>query len=443
MNNTTELEHIAEVFSLDYEGRGVAKIKGKTVFIRGALPTERVSLVIDKENKHFSEASVINILRPSIERVVPECCYFDTCGGCVLQHASPKAQVAFKQRILEEQLERIGGVRPDEFMPPIYGLEWSYRNRVRFSVSVNHSGTVDLGFKAKHSHKVVGIESCRVLPDSVSAILPELKVLLQKIVKINGKVNYIECFFGEHVTVLNVCMQEGLKAQAGRLLKSFSDGLNRPGCRPWRIWVKHNKQEAYPLRTESLPVLSYALPDYGVVLPYKPGDFTQVNAQMNAVMVNRVLSLMKVEAGERVADLFCGLGNFTLPMAKSGAQIVGMEGADYLVRRASGNAVLNHCENTVFKCVDLFATDKAELASWGKFDKMLLDPPRSGAYAVVKSLHSPYLPKRIVYVSCNPSTLARDAAILVDKGYRFQSAGVMNMFAQTAHIEAVAWFELY
>ena len=190
-------------------------------------------------------------------------------------------------------------------------------------------------------------------------------------------------------------------------------------------------------------MLSYALPDYGVVLPYKPGDFTQVNAQMNAVMVNRVLSLMKVEAGERVADLFCGLGNFTLPMAKSGAQIVGMEGADYLVRRASENAILNHCANVVFKYVDLFATDRAALAGWGRFDKMLLDPPRSGAYAVVKSLHSPYLPKRIVYVSCNPSTLARDAAILVDKGYRFQSAGVMNMFAQTAHIEAVAWFELY
>ena len=443
MNNTTELEHIAEVFSLDYEGRGVARIKGKTVFIRGALPTERVSLVINKESKHFSEARAINILRPSIERITPECCYFDTCGGCVLQHASPKAQVAFKQRILEEQLERIGGVIPDEFMPPIYGLEWSYRNRVRFSVSVGHSGEVSLGFKAKHSHQVVDIESCRVLPDSVSAILPELKMLLQKIIKINGKVNYIECFFGEHVAVLNVCMQEVLKERAGRLLKNFSDGLNRSGCRPWRVWIKHNKHEAYPLCTESVSTLSYTLPEYGVVLPYLPGDFTQVNMQMNAVMIKRVLYLMNVRKGERIADLFCGLGNFTLPMAKSGAQVVGMEGADYLVRRASGNAVLNHCENTVFKCVDLFATDKAELASWGKFDKMLLDPPRSGAYAVVKSLHSPYLPERIVYVSCNPSTLARDAAVLVEKGYRFRTAGIMNMFAQTAHVEAVALFELY
>ncbi|OSI11195.1 23S rRNA (uracil(1939)-C(5))-methyltransferase RlmD [Neisseria zoodegmatis] len=443
MDNTTELEHIAEVFALDYEGRGVAKINGKTVFIEGALPTEQVSLVINQEKKHFSEARVVNVLRPSVERVQPKCSYFDTCGGCVLQHASAKSQVAFKQRILEEQLEKIGGVKPDEFMPPIYGLEWAYRNRVRFSISTNDRNSLIMGFKAKYSHNVIDIESCEILPKSVSDILPRLKAVLQKIVKINGKINYIECFVGERVTVLNVCMQEALKRETKELLKDFSDGLNQSSDCFWQLWVQINKEVAFPFYPDSAPMLSYGLPEYGITMPYLPGDFTQVNMQMNALMINRALVLMDAQKNERVVDLFCGLGNFTLPMAKSGAQVVGIEGADYLVRRASKNACLNKCNNIIFKQADLFKTDQATVASWGRFDKMLLDPPRSGAYALVKSLHNPYLPKRIVYVSCNPSTLARDAAVLVGKGYHFKSAGVMNMFAQTAHVEAMAWFELH
>ncbi|WP_244895139.1 23S rRNA (uracil(1939)-C(5))-methyltransferase RlmD [Neisseria dumasiana] len=443
MNNTIESEHIADVFSIDYEGRGVAKIKGKTVFIHGALPTERVSLVIEKERKHFSEARVIKVLQPSVERVFPKCCHFDTCGGCVLQHATLKAQVAYKQRILEEQLEKIGGVKPDEFLPPIYGLEWGYRNRVRFSVSENEQGVFSLGFKEKYSHSVVDIKGCDILPASVSDILPELKFVLQKLVKINGKVIYVECFFGERVTVLNVCMQNILNKSAQELLKRFSDGLNQAGSRLWQIWVKHNKDQAYPVDTDSQLSLDYTLPEYDVTMPYLPGDFTQVNMQMNALMVNRALSLIQAEKEDRIADLFCGLGNFTIPMAKSGAQIIGMEGADYLVQRASKNAFLNQCSNVEFKQADLFKTDGKTIADWGRFDKMLLDPPRNGAYAVVKSLHAPYLPKRIVYVSCNPATLARDAGVLVGKGYCFKSAGVMNMFAQTAHVEAIALFELY
>lgn len=443
MNNTIELEHIADVFSLDYEGRGVAKINGKTVFIRGALPNERVSLVIEKEKKYFSEARVIKVLQPSPERVLPRCCYFDTCGGCVLQHAAPRAQVAYKQRILEEQLEKIGRVRADEFLPPIYGLEWAYRNRVRFSLFENEQGAFSLGFKEKHSHSIVDIASCDILPASISKILPDLKSVLQKIVKINGRINYVECFFGEHVTVLNVCMQNTLTKSAEELLKRFSDGLNQAGGRLWQIWVKHNTDQAYSVHADSPLMLSYTLAEYDVTMPYLPGDFTQVNMQMNALMVNRALSLMQVEKEDRIADLFCGLGNFTIPMAKSGARIVGIEGADSLVKRASENAILNQCSNVEFKRADLFQIDKKAVAEWGRFDKILLDPPRNGAYAVVKSLYAPYLPRRIVYVSCNPATLARDANILVGKGYRFKSAGVMNMFSQTAHVEAIALFELY
>lgn len=442
MKQIIELNNTADVFSLDYEGRGVARVNGKTVFIKGALPTERVAFRVTRSKKQFDEAVATNIIRPSEERVAPKCCYFDTCGGCVLQHASHGAQIAFKQRILEEQLLRIGKVFPEQILPPVYGSAWAYRHRVRFSVAADKQGRIGVGFQARQSHDVVAVESCPVLPDHVSRILPGLNRLMQDFVKINGRVNYIECAVGEQLTVLNVCMQEMPNKAACELLERFSDGLNQSG-RKWQIWIQHGNKAAYPLCPESAPDLAYRLPEFDVEMPFRPGDFTQINAEMNALMVGRALRLLDVRPNERVADLFCGLGNFTLPIAKSGATVVGLEGADYLVSRARENAASNGCRHAVFRQADLFETTPAAVAQWGHFDKMLLDPPRSGAYAVVQALHAPYLPKRIVYVSCNPSTLARDAAVLTGKGYRFKAAGVMNMFAQTAHVESIAWFELH
>lgn len=432
----------AEVFSLDYEGRGVARCNGKTVFITGALPKEKVCYRITRSKKQFDEAEAVAILNPAAERVEPKCRYFATCGGCSLQHAAVEAQVAYKQRVLEEQLQRIGKVWPEQLLPPIYGTAWHYRQRARLSVAVDGQGRVALGFQARKTNQVVDIDSCPVLPHAVSAVLPELKVVLQQLSDGGEVLKFVEFFQGDAVVVLNIAMQKRPSEKTLAILRNLSDGLNQQNGLPWQIWLQEGRNAAYPFYPKPAPQLAYCLPEFDVVMPYRPGDFTQINAGMNAAMVGRALRMLDIRVGERVADLFCGLGNFSLPMAKRGAVVVGIEGAESLVLRARDNALSNACaEQVVFQTADLFDTDEATVASWGAFDKILLDPPRSGAYAVVQALHAPYLPKRIVYVSCNPATFARDAAVLVGKGYVFKAAGVMNMFAQTAHVESVGWFE--
>ncbi|OSI06963.1 tRNA methyltransferase [Neisseria animaloris] len=437
-------ENIAEVFSLDYEGRGVARVNGKTVFIKGALPSEQVIYRLTRSKKQFDEAETVAVIKASAERVEPKCCYFDTCGGCVLQHASPSSQIAFKQRILEEQLLRIGKVLPQQLLSPIYGMPWAYRHRARLSVSVNREGRLKLGFQSRKTHDVVNAVNCPVLPKHVSNMLPELRNLLQNCADRKERVHHIEFLIGEQVTVLNVCIENEPSESTKQRLRKFSDGLNKTNVQEWQIWLQYGEGKAFPFYPEQAPQLTYSLPEFGVQMPFRPGDFTQINPHLNALMVSRALRLLDIKMGERVADLFCGLGNFSIPMAKQGADVVGIEGADFLTQRASENARLNNCgSKTSFQTADLFETDAATVASWGVFDKMLLDPPRSGAYAVVQALHKPYLPKRIVYVSCNPSTFARDAAVLVDKGYCFKAAGVMNMFAQTAHVESIGCFELH
>ncbi|UOO82223.1 23S rRNA (uracil(1939)-C(5))-methyltransferase RlmD [Uruburuella testudinis] len=429
---------IAKVFSLDYEGRGVARCNGKTVFIKGALPCERVSYRPVRSKKQFDEAETVAVLQPSAARVRPKCGYFDTCGGCSLQHAAPEAQVAYKQRVLEEQLQRIGKVWPEQLLAPIYGMFWGYRQRARLTVSADKQGRLQLGFQARKSKDVVDINACPVLPDAVSSALPEVKATLQAAVAAGCVVKFVEFLAGDALTVLNVCTQHRPSESALTALHNLSDGLGDG----WQIWLQHGREAAYPFYPHVAPPLAYSLPEFGIIMPFRPGDFTQINAQMNALMVHRALAMLDIRPGEQVADLFCGLGNFSLPMAKCGARVLGIEGAEALVQRARQNAQANGCaENTRFQTADLFETDAATVASWGKLDKMLLDPPRSGAYAVVQALHAPYLPQRIVYVSCNPATFARDAAVLVAKGYRFKAAGVMNMFAQTAHVESIAWFE--
>ena len=442
MNLKSNGQQEAEVFSLDYEGRGVARCGGKTVFVKGALPQERVSLRITRSKKQFDEAETLAVLRPSPQRVIPKCGYFDTCGGCTLQHAAHEAQVAYKQRVLEEQLARIGKVRPAQLLAPVYGMPWGYRDRARLAVAVDGRGRLKMGFQARKSHDVVDIDACPVLPPAVSSALPVVKNTLQKLADAGERVRFAEFFQGDALLVLNVCLSDKPSEQALTQLHRLSDSLNQKQMHFWQIWLQIGREAAFPFAPREAPPLAYRLPEFDVRMPYRPGDFTQVNADLNAVMVGGALRLLDIRAGERVVDLFCGLGNFSLPMARQGAEVVGMEGAEYLVRRARENAELNGCGDRIsFQTADLFAVDQTALASWGKFDKMLLDPPRNGAYAVVQALHRPYLPQRIVYVSCNPATFARDAAVLVEKGYAFKAAGVMNLFAQTAHVESIGWFE--
>lgn len=433
-------EAVAEITALDYEGRGVAKIGGKTVFVKGALPTERVGLRVTKTKKQFDEAETAGILKASGERVEPACRYFDVCGGCSLQHASPAAQVAFKQRIMEEQLLRIGKVFPQQILPALYGHIWHYRDRARFSVETDEKCRLKFGFQAKKTNDVVDIQSCRIIPQNVSDKLPAIRRLLQSLVQDGCKVRFVEFFRGDGTTVLNIALKsETDKASENKIKQWFDKELSAD----WQIWLQTGRNKPYRFYPQTGKTLQYTLPEFGLDMPFLPGDFTQINAEINRLMVGRAVKMLDVQAGERIADLFCGLGNFSLPIAKSGAQVVGIEGADNLVERAKANAEANGCaECTGFIAADLFECTEQTVASWGYFDKMLIDPPRSGAYEVAKSLHAPYLPRRIVYVSCNPSTLARDAGVLVGKGYDFVQAGIMNMFAHTSHVESIAVFEL-
>ncbi|WP_253353463.1 23S rRNA (uracil(1939)-C(5))-methyltransferase RlmD [Neisseria perflava] len=442
MRDVEKAVQTATVTSIDYEGRGVARVDGKAVFIRGALPSEKVCYRVTRSKKQFDEAEVVEIEQASSERIRPECRYFETCGGCVLQHVRPQAQVAFKQRIMEEQLERIGKVKPSQILPPIYGMPWHYRDRARLSVSVNQKGRLKMGFQAKKTHDVVDIASCGILPRHVSLLLPEVKKLLQQLAAEGATAKFVEFFSSKQLTVMNLGFQKRPSETHLTALKRWFDTTLKAQPEQWQVWLQEGWQ-SHPFYPEGKLGLTYDLSEFNVHMPYRPGDFTQINAEMNNVMVGRALKLLDIRSGERIADLFCGLGNFSLPMAKCGAEVVGIEGSETLVVRAHQNARENLCaEQTTFLTADLFDTDETVVTSWGKFDKMLLDPPRSGAYAVVKSLYKPYLPQRIVYVSCNPATFARDAAVLVEKGYAFQAAGVMNMFAQTAHVESIGVFEL-
>lgn len=432
--------NVAEISALDYEGRGVAKVGGKTVFIKGALPSERVGFRIVRQKKQFDEAETVAIFKVSDERTVPQCRYFERCGGCSLQHISPAAQVAFKQRMTEEQLERIGKVRPQQILPPIYGHVWHYRDRARFSVSLDKLCRLKLGFQAKKTNDVVDISSCMLLPKPVSDKLPAIRGLLQDLAEEGSVARFAEFYRGSEITVLNIAFKSKLRQNEENRIRQWFDSELSDG---WQVWLQIEGGVSQPFYPKTDKTLKYTLPEFGIEMPFRPGDFTQINTDTNRLMVSRVVKMLDIRQGERIADLFCGLGNFSLPMAKSGADVVGIEGAENLVRRAQQNARLNGCDRqTDFIAANLFDCTEKTVASWERFDKMLIDPPKSGAYEVVKSLHTPYLPQKIVYVSCNPSTLARDAGVLVEKGYMLSQAGIMNMFAQTSHTESVAVFDL-
>lgn len=429
---------VATIESLDYEGHGVAHVDGKTIFIDGALPFETVSYSSYRKKPTFENAQAVDILRESFMRVKPRCPHFNVCGGCSMQHADAGAQVAVKQRVLEDNLARIGNVRPQTMMTPIYGPTWGYRHRARLSARyVAKKGTVLVGFHEKRSSFIADMQRCEILPPKISALLLPLRQLVMQL-SIRERMPQIELAKGDHVDVLVLRIMEALTPADEALLRAFAD------LHTVQFWLQTKGPEtAYPFYPLDAPTLSYSLPAFGVVMPYKPTEFTQVNPGINRVLVGRALALLAPQAGERIADFFCGLGNFTLPIARSGASVLGVEGSQGLVERARENAALNGLsQQTRFDVANLFEMTEDKLAALGHFDRMLIDPPRDGAMELVKSIHPENGPKRIVYVSCNPATLARDANVLVHlKGYVLKSAGIVNMFPHTAHVESIAWFE--
>jgi 23S rRNA (uracil1939-C5)-methyltransferase len=408
------------------------------VFIEGALPGEVVEYAPFKKKDNFEQANATCIIKQSFLRTIPKCRYFGLCGGCSMQHLEEDAQVAAKQRVLEDNLRHIGKVTPESILPAIHGQAWEYRHRARLSVRfVQKKGKVLIGFHEKRSSFVADMSSCEVLPARLSKLIDPLRNLVGAM-SIRERLPQIEIALGQNVDVMVIRNLDALTDQDETLLKSFAEQH-----RIQFFLQPKGPETARPFWPIDAPELTYAIPEFDIVMPYHPTEFTQVNPAINRVLVRRALALLNPQPGERIADLFCGLGNFTLPIARKGAQVLGIEGSEALVRRARANADRNGLGGqATFLAANLFETTDASLAALGTFDKMLIDPPRDGAIEVVKAIGQDNGPHGIVYVSCNPATLARDAAVLVNtKGYRLKAAGVVNMFPHTAHVESIALFE--
>ena len=423
---------IVDIESLDAEGRGVARnAEGKVVFVEGALPGERVSCQRVTGKRKFDIARVTSVLEASGSRRQPQCPHFGLCGGCATQHADSRTQMAAKQRWLEDNLERIGKVRAETLLPIIYGAEWGYRRRARLSVRyVPSRGGVLVGFRERRSSFIAQMNECHVLPPRASALIAPLKALFDRL-SVRARVPQIELAAGDNATALVFRHLEPLTEADVAFLRGFAREHSI------HVWVQAGGPETARPLEPATSELYYELPEFGVRIGFRPTDFTQVNYEVNRVLVARAVRLLDPQPGERVADLFCGLGNFSLPLARRGAAVVGFEGNRELVERARDNASANRVV-AQFEVADLFKTG---IGAFGPFAKILLDPPREGAIELVKALPADW-PRRMVYVSCDPATLARDAAVLVQtKGFRLAAAGVVNMFPHTAHVESIALFE--
>lgn len=421
-----------EIEALDAAGRGVARNAGKVVFVEGAIAGEVVEARLLESKPKFDRARVTEILQRSASRREPRCPHFGVCGGCATQHVDARTQVAAKQRGLEDKLARIGKVKAEAMLAPIYGEEWGYRHRARLSVRfVEAKGGALVGFREKKSTYVADMHSCEVLPAPISSLIDPLRALIGSL-SIRDRVPQVEIAVGDAATVLLFRNLLPFSDADQALLREFSD------AHKVNVWLQPAGPDSVaPFHPAARDVLYYDLPEFGVRISFQPSDFTQVNPAVNRLLVSRAIRLLDPQPGERVADLFCGIGNFTLPLAARGAQVIGFEGSELLVERARQNAAANDLV-AQFEVADLF---HPKLAGYGRFDKFLIDPPREGAISLVHSLPDDW-PRRIVYVSCDAATLARDADVLVhQKGFRLAAAGVVNMFPHTAHVESIALFE--
>lgn len=422
------------VESLAHDGRGVARVEGKTVFIEGALPGEQVGFAYVATHKSFDEAQVTGIHQASPDRVEPRCMHYGVCGGCSLQHLDPAAQIRARQQVLLDNLQRIGHVTPETVLEPMTAPVWGYRSKARLGVKyVGKKGRVLVGFREKRAAYLADLSRCVVLHPSVGEHLPELSAMIGQL-EARERIPQIEVAVAEEVTALVFRHLDPLSEPDRERLQEFAS------VHGFHVYLQPAGPDSIQPLSPADPVLAYQLPEQGIAIRFLPGDFTQVNRAINRQMVARVLELLKLEQADTVLDLFCGLGNFTLPMARLAGQVVGVEGEAGLVARARDNAVLNGLHNVQFHVGNLFEDQRNAAWAGGAYSKVLLDPPRSGAAEVLPVLGN-IRPERIVYVSCHPGTLARDAGTLVNEfGYRLRAAGVMDMFPHTAHVESIALF---
>ena len=422
------------ISGLSHDGRGVASWEGKKVFVHGALPGERAQVQITQRMRRFDEGIALSIAQPAEERVEAACAHYGMCGGCALQHLSGAGQLAAKQDHLLQNLERIGHVSTQAVLPPLQGPQWHYRRKARMSIRwVHKKESALVGFRERGSGYVTEMDSCEVLDSRVAGILPDLRALIGGL-QARETIPQIEVACGDETCALVFRTMETLSDSDTEALRQFA--------RQHEVAVllqPKGPDSIYPLEPASVR-LGYTLPEFDLRLEFGPSDFTQVNAGLNRLMLQRAMELLQPGARDCVLDLFCGMGNFTLPLARLAGQVVGVEGDQGLVDRARENARRNRLDNVEFHLANL-AEDQQHAPWWQhRFSKVLIDPPRSGAQEVLPLIAATDAEK-LLYVSCHPASLARDAGILVNEhGFKLESAGIMDMFPQTAHVESIALF---
>ncbi len=423
-----------EVSGLSHDGRGLARPAGKALFIEGALAGERVRARYTQQKSKFDQARTLDVLRASPERTAPRCPHFNHCGGCQLQHLSASAQIHHKQQQALNQLQRIGGVTPETILPPLEAQHWHYRRRARLGLCKDQrSGQLSLGFRQQQSNQLVAIEQCPVLDQRGDQLIAPLNRLLNKLQQPLA-ISHIEICLGDSTAALVLRHPKPLLATDQQALQALASSLDfdlylQPGAPETLKPALHSPQQ----------LLSYALPELQLQLQFQPQDFTQINPEINQQMIQQALQLLQPGPEDRILDLFCGLGNFTLPLARQAQQVVGVEALESMVERGRANAALNQLDNVKFYAADL--SQPVTGAAWlgSGFNKVLLDPPRAGAIELIEPLVK-LGAQQLLYISCDPATLARDAGELVKRGYRLTHWGVMNMFPHTTHVESLALF---
>ncbi|MGO9987442.1 MAG: 23S rRNA (uracil(1939)-C(5))-methyltransferase RlmD [Steroidobacteraceae bacterium] len=425
----------ADIVDIAHDGRGIARSGGKAVFIEGALPGERVRYRVRKSRRQWDEAGLVEVLSASPDRVVPRCAHFGVCGGCSLQHLAPAAQLAAKERQLLDSLQRIGGVRPGRVYPPLRGPEWGYRRRARLGVRYVHKkGRVLAGFRERDKPYVADLDRCEILLERFATLPQDLAGLVETL-SLREKLPQVELAAGDEAAALVFRVMEAPSADDAQKLERFGARLGV------QIYLQSGGLETIrPLAAAGAP-LTYALDGGRLTFEFGPADFIQINREVNIAMVAAAIELLQPGPGDEVLDLFCGLGNFTLPLSRRCRHVAGVEADAALIAKARANAVRNGITNAEFFADNLF--EPAGFGRWAErgYDRVLLDPPRAGAVAIMERV-AQWRPQRVVYISCHPGSLARDAGILVHShGFRLIGAGVMDMFPHTTHVESIAVFE--
>lgn len=426
---------VADITSLDHEGRGVARIGGKTVFVDGALPGEEVALRRTERRRRHDEAVVVEVLRPSPARVTPRCPHFGVCGGCSLQHLDHGAQLRSKQATVAESLARIGGVEPERWLPALAGPVWAYRRRARLGCRfVDRKERVLVGFRERNSPLLADLHQCEILAEPAGRLIDPLAALIGKL-SIRRRTPQVEVAVADNATALVLRVLDAPTDADREAMREFE---KRHGV---ELYLQSGGLDTVtPLSPPATP-LRYELPGLAAGIEFAPTDFVQVHGELNRQMIASAVELLEPGHTDRVLDLYCGLGNFSLPIATRAMAVTGVEGDAALVARAEANASRNHIGNARFHVANLDADLSG--AGWARehHDLVLLDPPRAGARGVLAVIAA-FRPRRVVYVSCHAGTLARDAGILVQQhGFRLTAAGIMDMFPHTSHVESIALFE--